>query len=54
MLFQMANLLYENNANREGDLSPATPVMLKPGFEYPVDGVMDAIVYLGKCFSSHK
>ena len=43
----MANLLYENNANMEVDQSPVTPVVLRPGFEYPVEGIYDAMVYLG-------
>lgn len=44
----MANSLYDNNADIDFDLSPATPVVLCPGFEYPVDGTYDTILYLSK------
>ena len=47
-ILQMANSLFENNADIESDLSPATPVVLCPGFEYPVEGAYDTILYLSK------
>ncbi len=44
----MANSLYENNANKDGELSPVTPAMVMPSLEYPVEGVCDTILYLGQ------
>ena len=53
MFLQMANALFENNANIEAPMSPSTPMLLRPGFEYPVQGIFDTIVYLGKAFSRY-
>ena len=44
----MANSLYDNNANKDGELSPVTPAIVLPTLEYPVEGIFDAILYLGK------
>ncbi len=45
---QMANSLYDNNANKDGELSPVTPAMVMPSLEYPVEGVTDTVLYLGQ------
>ena len=44
----MANSLYENNANKDNELSPETPMLAMPTFQYPVDGICDTLIYLGK------
>ena len=43
----MANSLYDNNANKDGELSPVTPAMVMPSLQYPVEGICDTILYLG-------
>ena len=44
----MANSLYENNANFDEDLSPVTPMFYAPAFQFPIAGICDTVVYLGK------
>ena len=46
----MANSLYDNNANKDGELSPVTPAMVLPSLQYPVEGICDTILYLGENF----
>ena len=48
----MANSLYDNNANKDGELSPVTPALVMPTLQYPVEGVCDTILYLGKYYGS--
>ena len=43
----MANSLYDNNANKDGELSPVTPAMVMPSLQYPVEGICDTVLYLG-------